>query len=145
MEIFKQPNGKYATLSDHLYFSKQAKNITLKTNLTEDEVIEAFMIDARDRAKRIMKSKDLLVNNKDMIKAHFTDKQYKEMGFAGGYDELKKFIPAHVENQSYCGHDCTTYGKCPTCGETVQNGMGGTDKVCPKCQQILTWGYGYDD
>lgn len=144
MEIFKQPNGKYATLSDHLYY-KGAKNITLKTNLTEDEVIEAFMIEARDRAKNIMKTDKLQISAKSMIEAHFTDKQYKQMGFSGGYDELKKFVPAHVENQSYCGHDCTTYGKCPTCGETVQNGMGGTDKVCPICQQILTWGYGYDE
>lgn len=51
----------------------------------------------------------------------------------------RKQTPMEPVNQSYAGHDCTTIGYCPVCGEQVLDGIGGGDKKCDHCGQALLW------
>ena len=62
----------------------------------------------------------------------------KEMGFDKPYNELVKFVPRRPQDTMYASCDFTTYGKCPNCGEKVQNGMRHRDEKC-KCGQLLDW------
>ncbi len=61
------------------------------------------------------------------------------MGFDKPYKELIIYIPRKPVNTQYAGRDFTTYGRCPNCGNGVQDGMCGTDEKCARCRQLLKW------
>lgn len=107
-----------------------------KYNLTEEQYIEY----SAQKAREWISNKDNINHFSEMIKGEkVTDEQLKEMGFDKSLKELLIYISKKPINTSYCERDCCTYGKCPNCGNVVQNGMGGTDDKCSKCGQILKW------
>lgn len=134
--LIKQPNGKYCVID----YAGDVKHY----NLTEQDIINMYIEDA----KACIGDAEHFSN---LIKSTVSSGYYEEtlnkipnailnkMGFDKTYDELLKFVPRKVVNKSYCDRDCTTYGKCPNCGSGVQNGMGGSDKQCRNCEQILKW------
>lgn len=127
--VIKQPNGNYC------YFGYNGRMIK---NLSEIDYLLLRAKEAKDAAKKEL---DNCSNSPaDLIKyIKVSDEDLKAMGYEKTYDEMLKYIPKRVTNSSYYGRDCTTYGRCPTCDAPVQNGMGGTDKVCRKCNQVLEW------
>lgn len=52
-------------------------------------------------------------------------------------DKISK--PTKPVNTEYIQCNFSTYGKCPTCGAHVENGMGRKDEECSECTQILYW------
>ena len=127
--VIKQPNGNYC------YFGYNGKMIK---NLSEIDYLLLRAKEAKDAAKEELNN--CSNSPADLIKhIKVSDEDLKAMGYEKTYDEMLKYIPKRVTNSSYYGRDCATYGSCPTCGEPVQNGMGGTDKVCRKCNQVLEW------
>lgn len=133
--LIKQPNGKYC-------ISNYDKGIE-KYNLTEQDVINMYIEEAKvhisvaEHYSNIIKRTVGYGYDEPLNK--ISDDVLNEMGFDKTYDELIKFVPRKPKNQDYVGHDCTTYGKCPNCGKTVQNGMGGKDEKCRSCGQMLNW------
>ena len=129
--LIKQPNGKYCYVNP--------SNLTMAINLTKEEYKEMRI------AQTIMQVENELHEGNlspivDLIKYRkVSDEQLKSMGYEKTYEEMCKYIPKRVVNSRYYGRDCTSYGKCPTCGAPVQDGIGGTDKVCKKCNQVLKW------
>ena len=125
--IFIQPNGKICVVELG----------RLVHNLTEQEYIEYEKKKAAEKALEKLKTPNTIG---DVLKYRpISDEQLKEMGYDKTYEEMMKHIPKRVEQCSYSGRDCTTYGKCPTCGASVQDGIGLTNEQCPKCGQILDW------
>ena len=127
--VIKQPNGNYC------YFGYNGKVIK---NLSE---VDYLLLKAKE-AKNIAKEEleNCSSSPAELIKYHkVSDEDLKAMGYEKTYNEMLKYIPKRVTNSSYYGRDCTTYGRCPTCDAPVQNGMGGTDKVCRQCNQVLEW------
>lgn len=135
MVLIKQPNGKYCSL-DHYgreYF----------VNYTEQDVINLYIENAKrdiEKAEHFGKVIEYMTSGK-MLKAEriINDKVLESMGFDKPYKELAKFIHLRPTNQNYASCDFTTYGKCPTCGGSVRDGMGGTDEKCRSCGQLLKW------
>ena len=135
MKLIKQPNGKYCSLDSYgrAYY----------VNYTEQDVINLYT----DKAKRDMENAKHFgevincITSGKMLKAErlITDETLKSMGFDKPYEELVKFIPLRPTNQIYASCDFTTYAKCPTCNGDVRDGMGGTDKKCRSCGQLLKW------
>ena len=70
---------------------------------------------------------------------NISDEQLVLMGFDKSYSELVKFIPRIPLQEQYVSCDFATYGKCPSCMETVTNGIGGKDVKCRHCGQLLKW------
>lgn len=128
--IIKQPNGKYCITNKY-------DGRLISYNLTEQDIINLYVGDAKYRAKHDVetaKHYGTLIGKTDNI----SDNVLKEIGFNKTYEELIKFVPRKPVNQSYASCDFATYGKCPSCGNVVMNGMGHTDKEC-KCGQLLKW------
>lgn len=133
-ELIKQPNGKYCVID----YAGDVRHY----NLTEQDIINMYIEDAKacvGAAKHYgeLINKTVFIGYKESLN-RISDKVLKEMGFDKTYDELIKFVPRKPLNTSYAPCDFTTYGKCPNCGESVQDGMGHTDEKC-KCGQLLKW------
>ena len=126
--IFIQANGKICCV----------EYSTLICNLTEQEYIEYEKKKAEEKALEKLKNPGTIGNI--LQYRPISDKQLKDMGYEKTYEEMMKYVPKRVESCSYSGRDCTTYGKCPTCGASVQDGIGHTDEKCSKCGQMLKWG-----
>lgn len=125
--IFVQANGKICILERN----------DLVCNLTEEEYVEYEKKKAEEYAREKLKNPNTIG---DVLKyKQITNKQLKAMGYDKTYEEMMKYIPKRVERCGYSGRDCTTYGKCPTCGTSVQDGIGFTEEQCPKCGQMLDW------
>lgn len=133
--LIKQPNEKYCIVK----FSGDVTHY----NLTEQDIINMYIEDAKTCIETSEHYGKIIANTvKDGYNEklnRISDDILKEMGFDKTYDELLKYVPRKVTNTSYYGRDCTTYGKCPNCGGGVHDGIGGTDKKCGKCGQILKW------
>ena len=132
--LIKQPNGKFCSIDSFgrlEYF-----------NYTAIDVMNAYIEKAkRDMADAKHYGKIIeYIESGNTIKAEnvITDKQLKQMGFDKPYNELVKFVPRRPLHPTYISHDFTTYGRCPNCGEQVENGMGHKDEKC-KCGQLLNW------
>ena len=110
-----------------------------KINLTKEDYIQLRIdelmedIDSEIKCENLYSMTDLVIRHK------ISNEVLKSMGCEKTYEEMCKYIPKRVESQSYYGRDCTTYGKCPTCGGHVQDGIGGTDSKCRVCGQVLIW------
>lgn len=133
--LIKQPNGKYCSL-DHYGRANF-------TNYTEQDVINMYIASAKKdmyNAEHFGKIVEHMTSGK-MLKAErvITDKVLESMGFDKPYNELAKFVPLRPTSQQYASCDFTTYGKCPNCGGSVQDGMGGRDEKCRSCGQLLKW------
>ena len=133
--LIKQPNEKYCVVD----YAGDVRHY----NLTEQDIINMYIEDAKacigtaEHYSNIIK-KTVSYGYKETLNK-IPDDVLNEMGFDKTYYELLKFVPRKAVDTSYYGRDCTTYGKCPNCGSSVQDGMGGTDKQCRYCGQILKW------
>ena len=136
--LIKQPNGKYLTYS-------LLHEATI--NLTEQDVINIYIIAAEKRARQDMQD----ANGLDyVLKDEFkygrqvlTEKELKDMGINLTKSELLKRVPLIPRNQNYFGCNFETVGECPSCGEQVRNGIGLKETKCRKCTQMLDWGGDY--
>ena len=125
MIVAKQPNGLYCAFTEN----------ETKHNLTEQDYYDLALEELKKRFHE-----DGYIFGLDYLIRHVSDDAIlSEMGFDKPHNELLKFIPKQVVNTTYVGHDCTTYGHCPTCNASVESGYGGTDKKCKNCGQILEW------
>ena len=135
MGLIKQPNGRYCSL-DHY----GRENFV---NYTEQDVINLYIENAKkdmEKAEHFGKVIEYIASGK-ILKAErvITDKVLESMGFDKPYKELVKFIPCKPLNTQYVSCDFATYGKCPNCGGSVRDGMGGKDEKCKSCGQLLKW------
>lgn len=134
-KLIKQPNDKYCIV-------RYGEGVS-KYNLTEQDIIDMYIEDAKacigaaGHFSNIIK--ETVSSGYEEKLNRISDDVLKEMGFDNTYDELLIFVPRKPKNTSYYGRDCTTYGNCPNCEGKVSSGMGGTDKQCRKCGQILNW------
>ena len=135
MEWIKQPNGKYCCID---YYGRENY-----VNYTEKDIINLYVENAKrdiENAKHFGEIiKRIADGNSLKVERVIDDKTLKSMGFDKPYKELVKFIPLKPTNQQYTSCDFTTYGKCPNCGGSVQDGMGGKDEKCRSCGQLLKW------
>lgn len=131
--LIKQPNGKYCIVN----YSGDVTHY----NLTEQDIINMYIEDAKASIEaskhygQIIKETIGYNNSLNRI----PDEILKDMGFDKTYDELIKFIPREPIKKYYAPCDFTTYGKCPNCGETVEDCMGRKDEKCRHCDQLLKW------
>lgn len=130
--VVKQPNGKYCYVSGY-------GKITYKENLTEEDYIALVVEQAKEQAKKDLQEENLQPITYLIAQSRVPDETLRSMGCVVSYEELCKLIPRIVVDQHYSGRDCTTYGKCPTCGNSVSSGIGGTDEKCHKCRQVISW------
>lgn len=132
-DLIKQPNGKYCSVNmwGELEFF----------NLTEEEIINMYIEKAKANIVRAYNFGELIrqMENADNFNRQtISDEQLKDMGYDKSFKELVKFIPRKPRDTRYVVCDFATYGKCPTCGEKVVDGMGYKDTKC-KCGQLLKW------
>lgn len=134
--LINQPNGKYCIVG---YDGE-----VIKCNLTEQDVINMYIEEAKvdiEAAEHygniIEKTVNIYAFKNDTHP--ISDDVLKQMGFDKTYNELVKFVPRKPLNQQYVSCNFATYGKCPNCDETVQDGMGHTDEKCRSCGQLLKW------
>lgn len=123
--LIKQPNGKYCVVD----YAGDVRHY----NLTEQDIINMYIEDAKaciGAAKHYVE----IIAKTDEI----SDDMLKEMGFDRPYNELVKYVPRKPVKQNYAPCDFATYGKCPNCGRTVQDGIGYRDEKC-ECGQLLKW------
>lgn len=135
--ITKQPNGKYCIIN----YDGEIEHY----NLIEQDIIDLYIEEVKKSINESEPSSYIIsstVNGYSICEKIIRrpDDTLKEMGFDKTYDELVRFVPRRPTNTGYSDHDCTMYGKCPSCGNVVQNGMGFTQEQCSKCGQILKWG-----
>lgn len=134
-DLIKQPNGKYCSVDYHgkLDFF----------DYTEQDVIEMYIKKAEEDIKNAEHYGKIIerIENGDRCRVGRTiyDSHLECMGFDKPYNELLKFISIEPLWQSYSGCNFATYGKCPNCMETVENGMGYKDEKCRNCGQLLKW------
>jgi hypothetical protein len=131
-KFFKQPNGLYC------YFSY---NGIEGFDLTEEDIKRIYVEEAEIEAdEAIKKAKNFGVIIEELLHrdTKCADEWLKQIGFTEPYETLIKYVPRKPTNQQYVGCDFTTYGKCPSCGERVQNCMGNGQEKC-KCGQRLKW------
>lgn len=124
--LIKQPNEKYCVVN----YSGEV----VSYNLTEEDIIKLYIEDAKSHigtAKHYVE----IIEKTDEV----SDGMLKEMGFDRPYNELVKYVPRKPTNQSYAPCDFATYGKCPNCGGTVIDSIGGKDEKCRSCGQMLKW------
>lgn len=134
-KVIKQPNGKYCIVG---YYGELDA-----FNLKEENVIDAYI----EEAKRAIENAEHFgkiiesINRGDFFckPREIYDDHLELMGFDKPYSELVKFIPMKPVDTQYASCDFTTYGKCPNCGGSVQDGMGHRDEKCKKCGQLLKW------
>ena len=134
IDLIKQPNGKYCSIdwTGTLIFE----------NYTEQEIIDAYIKQAKEDINNAKHFTEIIVDAEyadSRGERSISDAQLKAMGFDKPYNELVKFIPREPLNQTYASCDFATYGKCPNCGGSVQDGMVHTDKKCRSCGQLLKW------
>ena len=126
--LIRQPNGKLC-LCDW-------RGKVEMMNLTEEDYVEY----CANKAREFVNDKANIKNFGELIRLQkVTDEELKEMGSDKTYAELLKYVPLEPNDQHYVSVNCATYGKCPTCGESVQDGIGLTHHQCPKCNQRLEW------
>lgn len=125
-KLIKQPNDKYCIVDN-------AGRIKCY-NLTEDDVINMYIIDAKEAVSTAGHYGELIKET-----YHIKDDNLKDMGFDKTYRELLKFVPRRPLYQKYISCDFATYADCPNCGNLVTDGIGGTDKKCRHCGQVLKW------
>ena len=107
-----------------------------KMNLTEQDYIDYC---TRKAKEYVMNTKNIK-NFGELIEFQkVSDEQLREMGSDKTLSELLKFVPRKPLNTQYIQVNFETQGTCPSCGNIVVNGMGGTNKECKKCGQILNW------
>lgn len=132
--LIKQPNEKYCIVD----YAGEVR----RYNLTEQDIINMYIEDAKacigaaEHYGKIIKETVNVYNGQTY---DIDDDVLKEMGFDKPYKELVKFIPRKPINTQYAPCDFATYGKCPNCGGSVQDGMGHRDEKCSKCCQLLKW------
>jgi hypothetical protein len=133
-KLYKQPNGKYCFLN--------AWSNKLDSNLSEEDVVDRFVDEAKDFAKEVIKRAlsypNIIadINPKYHGLPSMLDAQLADMGFDKSYKELIKHIPREPIDKEY--HDFTTYGRCPCCGKRVSICMDRGIKSC-ECGQKLKW------
>lgn len=134
-KLIKQPNGKYCSAD----YQGRVKFF----NYTEQDVINMYIEKAKEDMKNAEHYGKLIegIENGDncRVQRNIRDNDLKSMGFDKPYNELVKFVPRRPINQTYVSCDFATYGKCPNCGESVRDGMGGKDEKCRSCGQLLKW------
>lgn len=107
-----------------------------KMNMTEEEYIEY----CASKARAFISNKDNIKNFGELIKMKtVSDEQLKEMGSDKTFSEFIKFVPCAPVHSQYIPINFETQAYCPSCGEIVVDGMGGTDNKCKKCGQIIKW------
>lgn len=107
-----------------------------KINLTEEDYIDY----CTDKAREFVSNQENIKNFGELIKFEkVSDEQLKEMGSDKTLSELLKFVPRKPLDTLYIPINFETQGICPSCGKFVVNGMGGADKSCKNCGQILSW------
>lgn len=129
-EFIQQPNGKYCDIG----YNGKIRFV----NYTEQDIIDLYIQQAKDDMKNAKRPGEIikrLVDNNCSVE----NQNIQDMGFNKPYDELIKYVPREPVGQLYVGCEFTTFGKCPTCGKNVQNGMGGKDERCRDCGQLLNW------
>lgn len=135
MEWIKQPNGKYCCLD---YYGR-----VNYANYTEQDIINLYVTNAKKDMGEAKHFGEIIKRAADgnslRVGRVIDDKILKTMGFDKPYKELVKFVPLKPTNQQYAACDFTTYGKCPNCGSSVQDGMGHKDDKCNSCGQLLQW------
>ena len=133
--LIKQPNGKYC--------SADYRGEVEFFNYTEQDIIDMYIEKAKEDIRNAEHFGALIekIENGDIcrVKRNIFDKELKLMGFDKPYNELVKFVPRRPINQTYASCDFATYGKCPNCSVSVQNGIGGKDEKCRNCGQLLKW------
>jgi hypothetical protein len=138
MLLIKQPNGKYLTYS---LFRKTT------INLTEQDVINIYVKEAEEQAKRDMQEAHgldcVLKDELKFGKQYLTERNLRDMGINLSKSELLKRVPLVPKNQKYFGCNFETVGECPSCGNKVVNGIGFKETKCRKCTQMLDWGGDY--
>lgn len=126
--LIRQPNGK-------LCMCDWTGKIE-KMNLTEQDYIDYC---TRKAKEYVMNTKNIK-NFGELIEFQkVSDEQLREMGSDKTLAELLKFVPRKPLQTKYISVNFETQGICPSCGNIVVDGMGGTDKTCKKCGQILSW------
>lgn len=125
--LIKQPNGKYC------YSGWSKGNRYRNINLTEQDIIDKYIDKAIEEIKNAEHFGKLIETEK------VSDEELREMGPDKTYSELIKYIPLEPKNIQHASCDFTTYGKCPSCGDRVQDGIGFTEEKCSKCGQLLKW------
>ena len=133
--LIKQPNGKYC--------SADYRGEVEFFNYTEQDIIDMYIEMAKEDIKNAERCGSLIekIENGDRCRVHrnVDDEDLQSMGFDRPYSELVKFVTRSPINKQYASCDFTTYGKCPNCGGSVQNGIGCKDEKCRSCGQLLKW------
>lgn len=134
-KLIKQPNGKYCAID----YRGELKFF----NYTEQNIIDMYIENANSDMESAEHFGEIIkrIEYGDICHVNRTidDKCLELMGFNQPYNELVKFIPRKPINTQYASCDFATYGKCPNCGKSVRDGMGGKDEKCGSCGQLLKW------
>jgi hypothetical protein len=126
--LIRQPNGKLCMCNWNGEIEKM--------NLTEEDYITY----CTNKAREFVYNQDNIKNLGELIKAKsVSDEQLKEMGSDKTFAELIKFVPCAPIRPKYIPVNFETQAICPSCGGIVVDGMGGTDKKCKKCGQLIKW------
>ena len=129
--LIKQPNEKYCIVD----YAGEIR----RYNLTEQDIIDMYIEDAKAYIGAAEHYGNIVAETVRFGCKPVSNKTLKEMGFDKPYDELVKFVPRKPTNQQYASCDFATYGKCPSCGRSVRDGIGGRDDKCRDCGQLLKW------
>ena len=132
--LIKQPNEKYCIVD-------YAGSIR-RYNLTEQDIINMYIENAKAHIGAAEHYGNLIAKTVSSYSGKTNDipnNILKKMGFDKTYDELVKFVPRKPIDTQYASCDFATYGKCPSCGRGVQNGIGFAEEKCRKCGQLLKW------
>ena len=126
--LIRQPNGKLCMCD------WQGKVEMM--NLTEEDYVEY----CANKAREFVNDEANIKNFGELISLQeVTDEELIEMGSDKTFEELIKYVPLAPYDKQYISVDFATYGKCPSCREYVQDGIGLTHHQCPKCNQRLKW------
>ena len=134
--ICKQPNNKYFLLG--------WDKIT-RVNMTEQDVIDHYIenaiLQAKEDMKNCNKGLDYIIKYDNAYEKNIvTNEILKQMGLNVSKEELTKMVAIRPKTNRYNPIDFVTMGKCPSCNSDVYNGIGGKEKKCSNCGQLLDWG-----